>query len=236
MKKSIISICLLLHISLVFANTDSTKMVYDKSSIESRTFDEDKINEHKADSDYDYGNREVEGLSAWDRFKIWLSRVLSKIFSFGMENPFGKTIIYILCGAVIVYAILKYLKLDVRKVFYANPDKGNIDYSVFEEDIHEMDFEKLIQEAIDNKEYRNAIRLIYLYALRNLSDNQMISWEPGKTNYDYVDEVQDKQLRKGFSELSFYFDYAWYGDFNITQQLFEKVNDTFSHWKKELPA
>lgn len=236
MKKSIISLCLIFQIFSVFAVTDSTEVKYDESSVEIRSFDEDKINEYKSDSDYDYGTRPKADLSWWARFLIWLGTILSGLSQYGDGNGFIlKVLLYILCGAVLVYAILKYFKLDVRKVFYSTSDSGNMDYAVLDENIHEMDFEKLIQEAIDKREYRNAIRLIYLYALRNLSDNQLIHWEPGKTNYDYVYEVENKALRKGFSELSFYFDYAWYGDFKINQEHFEKVNGIFNHWKKDLP-
>lgn len=233
MKKSIISLFLFFQIVSLFAASDSTTVIYDSSKVEVRSFDEGKINEYK--SEYDYGNRPVEGLSWWDRFIYWLGRMLSKLFYLGTTTPFGKIIIYILCGAIVVYAILKYLKLDVRKVFYSGADKGNLDYNIFEENIHEMDFEKLIQEAIDQKEYRNAIRLIYLYSLKNLSDHHLINWQPGKTNYDYVYEVEDQKLRGGFSQLSFYFDYAWYGDFKINQQLFDKVNGIYSNWKNDLP-
>ncbi|MEL7004537.1 MAG: hypothetical protein AAFN93_17655 [Bacteroidota bacterium] len=233
MKKSIISLLFLFQVISVFALSDSTAVVYDSSNVELRSFDEEKIEEYK--SEYDYGTGPKEGLSWWDRFIYWLGKLISKLFYLGTTTPFGKIIIYFLCGAVIIYAILKYLKLDVRQIFFSGTDKGNLEYNVFEEDIHEMDFEKLIQEAIDQHEYRNAIRLIYLYSLRNLSDHHLIDWKPGKTNHDYIYEVEDQNLRTGFSQLSFYFDYAWYGDFKINQQLFDKVNNIYSNWKGNLP-
>lgn len=235
MKKSIISILFFLQAFVAFAANDSTTVVFDSSSVETRSFDEEKINKHKSDAEFDYGNREVAGLTWWDRFKLWLIKWLSRLVNFSTTNPFGKTLLYVICGSVIIYVILKYLKLDVRKIFYSGADSGKLVHSVFEEDIYEMDFEKLIQEAIDKKEYRNAIRLIYLYALRNLSEKHLIDWEPGKTNHDYVYELENNNIKQGFIELSFYFDYAWYGDFKITEQLFNKVNNTFGDWKKGLP-
>jgi len=234
MRKSIINFLLLstLLSSTVFAQ-DSTKIVYDSTKIEVRHFDQSSIDEHKADSDFDYGLRPEAELTLWQRFKIWLKKLLSDIFYFGTTTPIGKIILYILLAAAIIYAVYKLSTIGSRKLFYGENGKG-LDYDLYHEDIHEMDFDKLIKEAIQQKNYRLAIRLIYLNALKYLSDQHLIDWQPGKTNFDYVNELEQEKLKPGFNELSYYFDYAWYGDFAVTKNLFEKVNNTFDSWKKEL--
>ena len=234
MRKSITSFFILLYCSLYGLN-DSTTVKYDESAIEWRKFDQEKIDEHKADSDFDYGNRPVPGESLWDRFMRWLQSILSRILYMGTETPVGKIIVYIVLGSIIIYALLKIFKVDIRRTFYSGGDRGVMDYDVHDENIHEMDFEKLIQEAIRNKEYRNAIRLIYLSSLKHLSDHQLIHWQPGKTNHDYMAEISQDNLKSNFGELSYYFEYAWYGDFPISERQFRDVNDVFNNWKKQLP-
>jgi hypothetical protein len=73
--------------------------------------------------------------------------------------------------------------------------------------------------------------LIFLYSLKLLSDNQHINWQPGKTNHDYLAEIKTEELKPGLSELSHYFDYAWYGGFPISTTQFNTVNTIFSSWR-----
>lgn len=236
MRKSIISLLFLLWCQATFGFTDPVDVKYDSSAVEWRSFDAQKIAEHKADPDFDYGNRPVPGLSLWDRFRIWLNGVLNRLFYMGTNTPIGKIIVYILIGAIIIYAILKLMRADVRKSFYAEADSPSAPYEIHKENIHEMDFESLIKTSIDAGEFKKAIRLIYLYALKNLSDQHLIEWQPGKTNHDYLLELKEENIRKGFGSLSFYFEYAWYGDFEISKELFANVNQLFRSWKKELPG
>ncbi|MEM8567798.1 MAG: DUF4129 domain-containing protein [Bacteroidota bacterium] len=234
MRKSIISFLILCCGSL-YAYNDSTTVKYDESKIDWRQFDQKKIQEHKADDDFDYGNRPVPGQSLWQRFIAWLQRILNRILYMGTETPIGKFFIYFLLAATIIYALLKIFKVDVRRIFYSSSDRGVMDFDVHHENIHEMDFDTLIREAIEQKEFRNAIRLIYLYSLKHLSDHQFIEWRPGKTNHEYMDEISQVELKSEFGELSYYFEYAWYGDFPISESQFQNVNALFKHWKKRLP-
>ena len=61
-----------------------------------------------------------------------------------------------------------------------------------------------------------------------------ITWEQGKTNHEYVAEVKEETLRKWLHQLSFYFDYAWYGNFQVNRDTFNKVQSTFQDFKSKL--
>jgi hypothetical protein len=97
-----------------------------------------------------------------------------------------------------------------------------------------MDFEKLIQEASDKNDFRLATRLIFLYALKILSDKHLIEFNPGKTNHDFVEELHVADLKTGLNELSYYFEYAWYGNFLITDSQFNKIKNTFTEWRTRI--
>lgn len=231
--RSIISFCFILFSFFPSKANDSTTLVYDSTVVDIRTFDEASINEHKNDAEFDYGVRPKAELTLWERFKLWLSRLLQNLFYFGTETPFGQIIIYIILGLGLIYAAYKLSTIHSRKLFYGQ-STSNLEYDVHQENIHEMDFDKLIDEAVAEKNYRSAIRLVYLFALKKLSDQQLIDWQPGKTNHDYANELQATQLKPEFNELSYYFDYAWYGDFAVDQSLFKKVSDTFNQWKTKI--
>lgn len=216
-------------------SADSTYQAVDSTQIEVRNFDQSAIDEHKTDSDFDYGQRAEEELSLWQRFQIWLKRMLNKLFYFGTETPIGKIIIYLLVAIALVYAIYKLSTIRSNKLFYSNNGE-ELDYELYHENIHEMDFERLIEEAVSNQNYRLAIRLIYLFALKKLADQHLIDWQPGKTNFDYVREVTQPQLKEGFHDLSYYFDYSWYGDFEVSKSLYIKVEQIFIGWKNNLKS
>lgn len=233
MKKSTISIWL--FVSSIFIGFAATPVQYDSSSIEWRKFEQEKIEEYKADGDYDYGNRPIPRLSLWERFERWLSELISRLFYMDATTPFGKILVYLAVIAIIVYASLKLFNVKLRNTFYSSSDR-DVAYNVHSENIHEMDFDSLIREATANREYKNAIRLIYLAALKQLSDQQFIHWQAGKTNHEYMLEITREDLKRGFGKLSYYFEYAWYGDFPISETQFARVHELFNDWRKAVAS
>ncbi len=126
------------------------------------------------------------------------------------------------------------LKVDAFKVFFSGEGANTFKHDVLDENIHAMDFEKLIQEAVSRNDFRAGVRLQFLYALKMLSDKNMIHWDQGKTNHDYIDELKIAELKSGFHDLNYYFEYAWYGNFSITQKMFAEVQVIFNEWKGKI--
>lgn len=202
---------------------------YDSSVIHTRSFDQEKLEKLKADPDMDYG-RSPAAINLWERFKIWLGRLLFRLLTAVDNANWFNILLTILAIIGLVYVILRLLKVDAFTMFYAGK-KAPVAYGVLDEDIHAMDFDKLIREALGRKEFRLAIRLLFLQALKLLADKHHILWQPGKTNHDYLDELTAQQLKTGFNELNFYFEYAWYGNFTVNESLYQKVDSIFKEWK-----
>ncbi len=206
----------------------------DTTHIELRKFSEADVNKLKADPDLIYTQPPTVAESLWDRFKRWINWLLSNIIFKATTTDLGIFIMYLLAAGAIIAVIMLLLKVNAFRVFYSSSDQGKQSYQVFHENIHEMDFDTLISEATERKAYRLATRLVFLYALKILSDKQLIDFKPGKTNHDYVEELQKGDLKTGLNELSFYFDYAWYGNFSINENQFQKVKQIFSFWKDKV--
>ena len=79
-----------------------------------------------------------------------------------------------------------YLKSNVRGIFYGKQGESKTKFKIVEEDINKMDFEKRINDAVNNRDYRLAVRLYYLKMLKLLSDKKIIDWQINKTNSAYV--------------------------------------------------
>jgi hypothetical protein len=205
----------------------------DSLIIQKRSFNEEKVDRLKSDPDLDYKQPPTVAESLWDRFWAWIGQLLDGMFDQAVNTNWGRVIVYIVGLALFIVLIMLILKVNAFKILYSGEGKAQ-KYQVLDENIHEMDFEKLIAEAIDQQDYRKGIRLLFLYALKLLADKHLIHWEPGKTNHDYVGELSKIELRTGLNELSFYFDYAWYGNFKINHEAFSKVQNTFETWKTKI--
>lgn len=102
------------------------------------------------------------------------------------------------------------------------------------ENIFEMNFEREIQKAIETKNYRLAIRLMYLRTLRDLSNRSLINYTHEKTNSDYLFQLAGTPYYKNFFKLTRSFDYTWYGHFVPSQDGFALIQNDFSSFKQQL--
>jgi hypothetical protein len=218
--------------SLVY-NEVEYKALPDSSRVQHKAFSESKYDELKKDSDLDYTQAPTVGQSLWKRFLGWLGQLINTIFENAVTTNWGRVLLYAVTLGLIIVIIMMILKVNAFRVLYSGEGQAQ-KYQVFDENIHEMDFEKLIKDTLDQKDYRRGVRLVFLYALKLLSDKDLIHFQSGKTNHDYVAELNEKDLKTGFNELSFYFEYAWYGNFNINLETFKKVDDTFKNWRSKM--
>jgi hypothetical protein len=102
------------------------------------------------------------------------------------------------------------------------------------EDIFEMNFEKELQKAVEAKNYRLAVRLLYLRTLRDLSNRNLINYTHEKTNSDYLFQLAGTPYYKNFFKLTRSFDYTWYGHFELSQDAFGLIQNDFSSFKQQL--
>lgn len=206
----------------------------DSVKVEIRSFKEETLNQLKSDESLRYEETPTVAESLWDRFTILLRQFFESLFQGATTTDWGRVFSYIIGILLLVVLIMLVLRVNAFKIFYAGQGASTMPYDVLHENIHEMDFDKLIQEALQQHDYRTAIRLQFLHALKILSDKGLIHWEQGKTNQDYLQELKVGEIKTGFHELNFYFEYAWYGNFAINQGTFVKVQDIFSNWRAQL--
>jgi hypothetical protein len=209
------------------------RIQHDTIRIQNRSFDRKILEAFKANPDFQYG-RPRQGLTLLQRVMIWIAMALGWMFQFLTETVVGQVIFYGLCASLILYVVLKVLNIDARDLFFRSRASTRIDFKLAEENIHELDFEKLINEAIQRKEYRDGVRLLFLFSLKKLSDAHLIQWMPGKTNDEYMAELQQHPTQRRLQELRYYFDYAWYGHFEINDRIFDSVYQTFREFDDSL--
>lgn len=203
----------------------------DSLVLKHRTFSKDVVDDLKSDSELQYKKNPTIAESLWSRLWAFIKNMLSSLFEKTAALDWLTVAFYVLAIAAVVVIIMMLLKVNAFQMFYGKRSAGTMGATMFDENIHEMDFEALIQEATRARDYRKGVRLVFLYALKILSDKQLIIVEQGKTNHDYVAELEKPELKEGLHELSYYFDYAWYGNFKVSAEVFGKVQNAFSAWR-----
>lgn len=206
----------------------------DSIKVTTRSADPETLQKLKNDPTLQYKQPPTIAESLWDRFLLWIRQLFESLADSAVSTNWGQVVTYIIGIAVVVVLVMMLLKVNAFKIFYSGEGASTLKYDTLDENIHEMDFDRLIEEAMSKKDYRLGIRLVFLYALKMLSDKNHIHWDQGKTNHDYLDELKMAELKEGFSDLNYYFEYAWYGHFNINAEMFNHVQDVFKSWKTNI--
>lgn len=205
------------------------------------SFEEEIIQKYQKDSDYDYSVFEVSE-STWDQFKTWIGRHYNRLMRwlFGDYEAssvlafFIKIFPYLIVVGIFILFIYLFVKYNWGKRIFNEPDAPSLLFSEEEEIIRRKDIDQLIEKALQKKNYRLAIRYQYLKSLRFLEEGNMIRYEFSKTNQDYIAELQQHPVSHLFSEITRYYDYAWYGGFSVSLAQYQNMDRNFRAFVQQL--
>jgi hypothetical protein len=214
----------------VSAQEKPLEVAVDTTVVVQKKFDEGNIENYKSDSDFEYDVVD-EGPSLYEQVTDWFNRLFRKILSWffdDIEVPFDflvsllKTLPYII-AAIVLYLIVRFfLKINSRNIISGRSNKEIVHIEDEEELLSSKDLPKLIELAIAEENYRLATRYQYVLLLQQLSNKEIIVWEPQKTNEDYIKEVQRENIHTEFEEITRFYDFVWYGNFEINHQEYLK--------------
>jgi hypothetical protein len=102
------------------------------------------------------------------------------------------------------------------------------------QDIYNIDFDKAITAAINEGNFRLAVRLQYLQLLRLLSDKNIIDFNPHRPNSDYVMQLFGTNYYPDFFRITRYFEYAWYGGFPVSASAFDRIRGDVMQFKNRV--
>jgi len=102
------------------------------------------------------------------------------------------------------------------------------------EDIHESDLERFLREALETNNYKLAIRVYYLMAIKTLSEKELIKWKKDKTNSAYVNEMRESSHFENFREITNKFERVWFGENAISKRGFELLQPKFTNFIKQI--
>ena len=203
----------------------------DSSAVSVKKFDEQALSKYLDDPEFNYVEGKAPQPGLLELFWLWFWSLL------GNAVTNGGIVQYILIGlgvAGLIYVIIKAAGIDMAGLFRRGARKTSLPYTESLENIHEINFDGEIDTAVSQRNFRLAVRLLYLKCLKQLSDRELIHWQIDKTNTAYYYELSNPGQREAFGELTRRFEYIWYGEWVIDEQTFGRVNQSFQQFKNYL--
>ena len=132
-------------------------------------------------------------------------------------------------GTVIALLIFVFNKVKFKEKFEISPTDED-----YIEDIEAVDVKLGLKLALSQRNYRLAIRMKFIELLQFLQAKEIIDWMPDKTNRDYVYEIENKNSRKKFKTLSSTYEFVWYGNTEVSESDFLRIDPKFNSFMLEI--
>ncbi|GAB3321905.1 hypothetical protein GCM10027299_17000 [Larkinella ripae] len=197
----------------------------DRSSVQVRRPAPDRIKAYRSNRDYQYGQDLKPANTLWSKFWSWFWQKVGLFFRSNSYQNFWQYVFLAVAAGVAIWLLVKAEVLGF--IFSKKAQSVALPYETLTENIHEINFDQQIDAAIEQRNYRLAVRLLYLQTLKHLSNRSLIDWRPNKTNRSYVYELAQSPLKPEFESLTTQFEYIWYGDFPITEERFKPLQESF---------
>jgi len=239
MHKVILHSIFILFSLQFFAQADSLK--YDKSTISIKKFETENLDSFRGDKDFQYELKKPNE----NFFTIalrWLGNQFLKVLQwlFGERRAGGifgviLTILPYFIGFIMLILILKvFINVQTDSIIAGTNKNSKIQLSEDEELIKKSDINGLISKALHDKDFRLAVRYSYLKALQQLEINKYITWEQQKTNHDYENEILMPAIQEHFRNITYLYDFVWYGNFDIDEKGYKLASQLFNKLESAL--
>lgn len=202
----------------------------DRSPVQLRQPPSARLNDYRNDRDYQYHRELKPAASPWAAFLDWFWRKLEPFFASKSYRYLWQYVFLAAMAGLVIWLLYKAnvlgLALGSRATHAALP------YDTRSENIHEIHFGDQLDAALQQRNYRLAVRLLYLQTLKHLTDRGLIDWQPNKTNRSYVYELSNPSIRRDFETLTRQFEYVWYGEFPLSAERFEPLREAFQKFNR----
>ncbi|MBL0316327.1 MAG: DUF4129 domain-containing protein [Flavobacteriales bacterium] len=149
-------------------------------------------------------------------------------------SPLGKMLAIVIAASLLIFLIVKLIS---GKPIIANKKIKplvEIDLENPDELPEEDTLERLLRIALERKDYKTAVRILYLSIIRQLAESKYIMWQKDKTNRDYLNEMRQRSHYRSFRDLTLVYEVIWYGDKEIADPDYQRVSQLFSNYQSSL--
>ena len=147
----------------------------------------------------------------------------------------SKPVTIILWLLVFLFALFIIYKLIYKGGFFKNRQRTKASReNISDKDDDASQFQKQLIRQENAKMYNEAVRLLFLITLNEMSVKRLLHFSADKTNRDYLMELQDPIINKEFAALVKTFEYSWYGKFNISEERYALIKNSFKEFNNKI--
>lgn len=198
----------------VITNQEETKLrSFDQQRWEEATKDV-KFEKPEKDKDKEEEEEQAETNRNWNTGSWDLSGIRNLLF-------------------IIAIGLLLFFVIRILNTQFLRKDKkiaAEVSEVNFEDDLENQDLQSFLDRALQNKDYKQAIRLYYLMIIQDLNQKGWIKWERDKTNSRYVREMANQSSGNQFMEITRQFNFIWYGDHQVDEVMFTRESPKFQRF------
>ncbi|HET8866643.1 MAG TPA: DUF4129 domain-containing protein [Gracilimonas sp.] len=213
-------------------NSGLAEIPSDSSEVNVRTVDSDTLKDVTSEQVFEYNEIAQNPDSLMSRVYRWLFQVIRNI----MDNPWASVVIrfifFVIFALVLLALINQILGGNLTTAFSKKKANDPLSLNIKNTTLKQTNYDELLNEALAESRYRDAVRLLYLKALQQLNEAELIAWKADKTNHDYLRELGTHPSKPAFSRLTSYYEYIEYGDFRIEKAGFQNVQDIYREFHK----
>jgi Domain of unknown function (DUF4129) len=217
------------------SNTTTQKNGFqrDNSPVTLRKPTTDRLKDYQNSRDYRYDRDYVPPRNPIAKLWNW---IVSKITEFFRSKSYQDVWQYVILALLVGLTVWLVIKSGFLGNMFVgkNVESQELNYELLNENIHELDFADLLEEAVTQRNYRLAVRLYYLKALKQLADKNLINWQPTKTNRSYLYELAQNKIKPDFEGITRQFEYIWYGEFRVSEDDFKEISHDFTAFSNKI--
>lgn len=189
-----------------------------QDSLQKRVLPPAVVREMKSDEDFWYADY------AFEKKK---EKEIKKRKSF-FELAWVKTILWMIiiggfATAIIMFLYASNVRLFRKKVTVFTEESGYAET----DNIFEINYSERIEKAVQQGDYRLAVRLLFLQMLKSMAGRNIIQYKQDCTNFDYLIQLRGSPYYENFFRLARNYEYSWYGHFPVSRETWQLIKNDF---------
>ncbi len=223
---------------LYFTGKEDTTALYDSGRVVWRNVPDSLVQQLKNDDAFWYVDKDLQRKkkeAKRQKETSWWQRFLEGLFEF-LGNPVVRRILFYSIIFLFVLAVTWFLINNQMNILGRSKQriKSARETGSGGEDILSSDLEKALRDAEAANDYRLAVRVRYLQLLKILSEHQLIQYRDDATNMEYLAQLYGKPCYPQFFSLTRHYEYAWYGEAEVTTEIYQQLVSDFASLHKTL--
>ncbi len=130
-------------------------------------------------------------------------------------------------GLLLILLLVIVLVLVIAFLFFRKEPDTKVKQQNLEDlaptEIPKSELELMLEKALANEDYRKAIRIYFIFIMKDLSQKGWIVWQKKKTNLLYLREMKGRPHFEEFKKVVSIYEVVWYGEREITKADYEAV-------------